>query len=88
MAFNATADNVIIKLEQEDKKTASGLVIPQGAGPLPDVAEVIAVGPDVETVKPGDSVVFKHNMAHGVEIEGVKYVHVPLAGIVAVLTDN
>jgi co-chaperonin GroES (HSP10) len=88
MAFNATADNVIIQLEQEDKTTASGLVIPQGTGPLPDVAQVIAVGPDVSTVNPGDMVVFKHNMAHGVEIEGGKYVHVPLAGIVAIITSN
>jgi co-chaperonin GroES (HSP10) len=85
MAFKATSDNVILLMEHKEKTTEAGLVIPQGAVPLPDIAEVVSVGPDVEGINEGDNVVFKHGLAYAVEIAGVKYIQVPVAGIVAVL---
>ena len=85
MAFRATDSNVILLMEHKEKTTETGLVIPQGAVPLPDVAEVIAVGPYVDEIQVGDTVVFKHGTAYAVEIEGVKYIQVPDTGIVAIL---
>jgi len=88
MAFNATSNNVIVRIEHKDKTTESGLVIPQGAVPLPDIAEVISVGPDVTGINVGDNIVFKHALAYAVEIEGEKYVNVPTEGVLAILCED
>lgn len=42
----------------EDSETASGLIVPINEGAQVRQAIVAAVGPDVETIEPGDKVLF------------------------------
>ena len=55
-------DKVVIKREEAEEKTASGLIIASQAKEQPQVAEVMAVGPGTDEckmeVKVGDKVIF------------------------------
>ena len=56
------ADRVIIKQEDAETKTASGIIIPDGAQEKPQKGKVIAVGKGTKenemTVKIGDSILY------------------------------
>ena len=45
MAIKPLEDRVVVKLEQAEQTTASGLVIPETAKEKPQEARVVAVGP-------------------------------------------
>ena len=45
MAIRPLHDRVIVKRLEEERKTASGIVIPDTAAEKPDQGEIIAVGP-------------------------------------------
>ena len=72
-------DRVIVKRMEEERKTASGIVIPDTAAEKPDQGEVIAVGKGkiledgkVRTldVKVGDRILFGKYSGQTVKVEG------------------
>ena len=67
MKIRPLHDRVIVKRLEEERKTASGIVIPDSAGEKPDQGEVIAVGLGTKDedgdripldVKAGDKILF------------------------------
>ena len=52
------ADYVVVKPEEAETKTASGLYLTQSAQEKPDTAKVVAVGKEVKGVKVGDRVLY------------------------------
>jgi len=67
MALRPLHDRVIVKRLDNERKTASGIVIPDSAAEKPDHGEVLAVGPGKKSddgknqpldVKVGDKVLF------------------------------
>ncbi len=79
MKIRPLHDRVIVKRMEEERKTASGIVIPDSAAEKPDQGEVIAVGPGKKDdsgktiamdVKVGDRVLFGKYAGQGVKIEG------------------
>jgi chaperonin GroES len=72
-------DRVIVKRLEAERKTASGIVIPDSAGEKPDQGEVVAVGNgkilDDGKVRPmavqaGDRVLFGKYAGQTVKVEG------------------
>ena len=72
-------DRVVIKRLDEERKTASGIVIPDTAAEKPDQGEVISVGKGKTTdegkivaldVKPGDKVLFGKYSGQTVTVKG------------------
>ena len=72
-------DRVIVKRLEEERKTASGIVIPDAAAEKPDQGEILAVGKgkilesgDVRKmdVKVGDRVLFGKYAGQTVKIDG------------------
>jgi chaperonin GroES len=72
-------DRVIVKRMEEERKTASGIVIPDSATEKPDQGEVLAVGPGKKDdqgktiamdVKVGDRVLFGKYAGQSVKIDG------------------
>ena len=72
-------DRVIVKRLDEEKKTASGIVIPDTAAEKPDQGEIIAVGKGKKDdsgklialdVKPGDKVLFGKYSGQTVKVKG------------------
>ncbi|MEO1767899.1 co-chaperone GroES [Thiobacter aerophilum] len=72
-------DRIIVKRIEQQRQTASGIVIPDTAGEKPEQGEVLAVGPgkllDNGTVRPlevkvGDRVLFSKYGGQTVKVEG------------------
>ena len=79
MKIRPLYDRVIVKRVEEERKTASGIVIPDSATEKPDQGEVIAVGPGKRDdagklipmdVKVGDKVLFGKYAGQTVKVEG------------------
>lgn len=79
MAIRPLHDRVIIKRLEEERKTASGIVIPDNATEKPDQGEVISVGPgkrdengkhQVLDVKVGDKVLFGKYAGQSIKVNG------------------
>lgn len=79
MKIRPLHDRVIVKRLEEERKTASGIVIPDTAAEKPDQGEVIAVGPGKKDdngktialdVKVGDKVLFGKYAGQGVKVGG------------------
>lgn len=79
MAIRPLHDRVIVKRLEEERKTASGIVIPDSAAEKPDQGEVIAVGggkllEDGKvrpiSVKVGERVLFGKYAGQSVKVNG------------------
>ena len=92
MKIKPLLDNILIQPLAE-KKTPSGIVIPETAKEKPQEGKVVAVGPgkieDGELVKPevkkGDKVIYKKWGGNEVKSEGKEYLIVKFEDILAVL---
>ncbi|MBP6855389.1 MAG: co-chaperone GroES [Candidatus Pacebacteria bacterium] len=82
MNLQPLSNHIILKPLEEQKVTASGIVLPDNASEKPTRGEIIAVGPGKRsdkgesmpmTVAVGDVVLFKKYGPDEVEIDGVKY---------------
>lgn len=79
MKIRPLHDRVIVKRVEEERKTASGIVIPDSATEKPDQGEVKAVGPGKKDengkviamdLKVGDRVLFGKYSGQVVKVEG------------------
>ena len=79
MKIRPLHDRVIVKRLEEERKTASGIVIPDAAAEKPDQGEVLAVGPGKRNdqgvqvaldVKVGDRVLFGKYAGQTVKVDG------------------
>jgi chaperonin GroES len=82
MKIRPLHDRVVVKRLEEERKTASGIVIPDTAAEKPDTGEVMAVGAgkvgDDGKVRPldvkkGDKVLFGKYAGQTVKVDGVEY---------------
>ena len=82
MNFRPLHDRVLVKRLEEERKTASGIVIPDAAAEKPDQGEVIAVGAGKilddgkvrpMAVKAGDRVLFGKYSGQSVKVEGEEF---------------
>jgi len=79
MALRPLSDRVIVKRLDNERTTASGIVIPDSAAEKPDQGEVIAVGPGKRNedgkitpvdLKVGDKVLFGKYSGQTVKVDG------------------
>ena len=79
MKIRPLHDRVIVKRLEEERKTASGIVIPDTAAEKPDQGEVLSVGPGKRNdkgdivamnVKVGDRVLFGKYSGQTVKVDG------------------
>lgn len=82
MKIRPLHDRVVVRRMEEERKTASGIIIPDSATEKPDRGEVMAVGPgkvgdDNERValqvKVGDKVLFGKYAGTSVKIDGEEF---------------
>ncbi|MBC8021560.1 MAG: co-chaperone GroES [Burkholderiales bacterium] len=95
MKLRPLHDRVIIKRLEEERKTASGIVIPDTAAEKPDQGEVLAIGPGKKNedgklvpvdVKVGDKVLFGKYSGTTVRVEGDEILVMREEDIMAVVT--
>ena len=82
MKIRPLHDRVVVKRLEEERKTASGIVIPDTAAEKPDTGEIIAVGNGkiledgkvrALEVKKGDKVLFGKYSGQTVKVDGIEY---------------
>lgn len=81
--INPLADYVVVKAEEAQAKTASGLYLPDQAQEKPKTAKVVAVGQDVKQIKVNDRVLYKGYSTTEVKVGGVEYMLVKEEDILA-----
>ncbi|KAA0890617.1 co-chaperone GroES [Pusillimonas sp. ANT_WB101] len=94
MALRPLHDRVIVKRLDNERTTASGIVIPESAAEKPDQGEVVAVGPGKRTedgkvlpvdLKVGDKVLFGKYAGQSVKIDGEELLVIREEEILAVI---
>ena len=93
MKLKPLADRVIIKMNEVEETTKSGLILTDNAKEKPQTADVIAVGPggivDGKEVKMyvqvGDKVIISKYTGTDVKLDGEKYVIVRQNDILAIV---
>ena len=89
MTIKPLADRVLVKPAPAEEKTIGGIIIPDTAKEKPLQGEVIATGNGTKdeemVVKTGDTVLYGKYSGQEVEFEGVKYLIMRQADILAVL---
>ncbi|MBW4827384.1 MAG: co-chaperone GroES [Clostridiaceae bacterium] len=92
MNIKPLGDRVVIKMIEVEEKTKSGIVLPSSAKEEPQMAEVVAIGPDIENdekkseqVKIGDKVIFSKYSGTEVKLDKEEYTIVKLNDILAVI---
>ncbi|MEO5680724.1 MAG: co-chaperone GroES [Acidimicrobiales bacterium] len=77
-AIRMLADRILVQVPgaEGERKSKAGLLIPATAQVSKRLAwaEVVAVGPNVRTVEPGDRVLFNPEDRYEVEVQGEEYV--------------
>lgn len=82
-------ENVLIRLESKETKTASGLYLPENAaGERGQQGTVVAIGSDKEIkVKKGDTVIFKrYGTSEELKIDGIEHVLLASKDILAIIS--
>jgi len=81
MKISPLHDRVVVKRLEEERKTASGIVIPDTAAEKPDQGEIVAIGKGkvlddgkvrALEVKVGEKVLFGKYAGQTVKVEGVE----------------
>jgi chaperonin GroES len=70
MILKPTQNNVVVRYLEQEEKTAGGLFLPNTVNGQRDRVEVIAVGPKVEFLSAGDTVIISP-ATKGVEIDNM-----------------
>ena len=85
MNIKPLKDRVIIKRADEEKTTASGIIIPDSATEKPAKGEILAVGIKCEEVKVGDQVLFESYATKEITEGDTKYLIVKEEDITAII---
>ncbi|MBS6859805.1 MAG: co-chaperone GroES [Clostridiales bacterium] len=93
MTVKPLSDRVLIKMEEAEETTKSGIVLAGSAKEKPQIADVIAVGPGgvvdgkevVMTVKVGDRVITSKYSGTEIKVDGEEYTIVRQSDILAIV---
>ena len=85
MNFQPLGKRVLVERLEDDKTTASGIIIPDNAKEKPLSGKVLAVSSEVEGVSVGDSVVFAKYGGTEVALDGKTYLVLKIEDVLGVL---
>jgi len=90
MNFNPLGDRVLVKVQETQTQTASGIFIPDNASKeKPTQAKIIAIGKDVKDVKIGDEVIYtKFARTATITLDSTEYLVMEVAEILGVLNET
>ncbi len=72
MKFRPIGERALVKVEAQEEKTSSGIVLPETAKDKPQTARIVAVG-DMESVGEGNLVVFARYSGTEIKLDGEDY---------------
>ncbi len=87
MALEPLGSRVLIKIQEAETKTASGLYIPDTAQEKTQTGTVVAIGEDKDiVVKAGQKVMYDKYAGSSVKIEGAEHLIVKNDDIIAIIS--
>ena len=91
MKLRPMADNVLLKAQEAQESTASGIILATTNKETPAIYEVVSAGPGTKdvamTVKAGDKVVGGKFVGSEIKLDGEEYKFVKQDDILAVVVD-
>ncbi len=88
MKFRPVGERALVKVEEREEKTVSGIVLPDTARDKPQTARVVAVGDfEDEGVKEGDLVVFARFAGTEMKLDGEDYLVLDAEALLGVVED-
>ena len=91
MKLRPMADNVLLKAQEAQETTASGIILATTTKEKPAIYEVVSAGPGTKdvamTVKAGDKVIVGKFAGSELKLDGEEYKFVKLEDILAVVVD-
>ncbi len=89
MKIKPLADRILVKNDEAETKTASGLYIPDAAQEKTQTATVVEVGPGTEddkiTVKVGDRIMYDKYSGTQVKLDGIDHLILKMSDIIAII---
>ncbi|GHT80175.1 10 kDa chaperonin [Spirochaetia bacterium] len=87
MKVRPLADRVMVKLEKNEAKTASGIIIPDTAQEKTQAGTVVAIGDDAEVikVKVGQKVMYDKYAGTQIKIDNEEHLVLKMSDIIAVI---
>lgn len=93
MQLKPLGDRVVLKQQETEEKTQSGIILPDSAKEKSQVAVVVAVGPGIKKdgkkvdmqVKEGDKVIYSQYAGTDVKLEDEEYIVVGQDDIIAIV---
>lgn len=93
MQLKPLGDRVVLKQQEAEEKTKSGIILPDSAKEKPQEAIVVAVGPGIKKdgkqvemqVKEGDKVIYSEYAGTEVKLEDTEYIVVGQNDIIAIV---
>ena len=85
MSMKPLGDRVVLKQQEAEEKTKSGIILPDSAKEKPQAAVVVSVGPDVDQVKEGDKVIYTEYAGTEVKYQEEEYTIVAQKDIIAIV---
>ena len=87
MKLKPMADNVLLKQDEAQETTVSGIILATANKEKPAIYQVVAAGSDVKGVAAGDKVVVSKFTGSDLKLDGEEYKFVKLEDILALVTD-
>ena len=85
MSMKPLGDRVVLKQQEAEEKTKSGIILPDSAKEKPQAAVVVSVGPDVDQVKEGDKVIYTEYAGTEVKYQEEEYTIVDQKDIITIV---
>lgn len=93
MKLQPLGDRVVLKVKEEENKTATGIILPDSAKEKPVMGEIIAVGSGevidgkkvALDVKAGDTVIYSKYAGSEIKLDGEEYLIVRQNDILAIV---
>ena len=85
MSMKPLGDRVVLKHQEAEEKTKSGIILTDSAKEKPQAAVVVSVGPDVDQVKEGDKVIYTEYAGTEVKYQEEEYTIVDQKDIIAIV---
>ena len=83
--INPVGPRVVAQREEAQKKTASGIYLPDSAQEKSKIATVTAVGSGCKDIKKGDRIVYKEYAATELKIDGEEFLVVNEEDVLATI---
>ena len=87
MKIKPLGDRILVKQQESETKTAGGIYIPETAQEKTQTGSVVEVGDDKDAikVKKGQKILYDKYAGTTIKIDGVEYLIMKMADILAVL---